>query len=263
MTRRERLEARLTKRQQWANARATKSSAGFARARTSVEHIPPGQPILVGHYSEKHHRRDLARYDQAMAQATADHQIAAHHTSKAGGLAQQLERSIFADDADAISRLEAKVAEEEATVAHWKKINTAYRKAKGAEGWGDALGLAREVQARLAGNVGRYTWITAPIEAYQFSNARTRIRQAKGRIKSIRAQHARHARAEAAGGVVLVETPLDSGDAWAVITFGEKPDREILLALKEAGFRWASGSWCGYAAKIPDRVRSLLPAKRD
>jgi hypothetical protein len=198
-----------------------------------------------------------------MHQATADQRMAAHHSSKAGGLAQQLERSIFSDDADAIPRLETKVAEEEATVAKWKAVNKAYRKVRGAGGWGDALELSREVQATLAGNVGRYTWITAPIESYQFANARTRIRQAKERLKSIRAQHARRAQAEAAGGVALVETPLDSGDAWAVITFADKPDRAIIMALKKAGFRWATGSWCGYASKIPDSVRDLLPVKED
>jgi hypothetical protein len=132
---------------------------------------------------------------------------------------------------------------------------------QGRRGLGDALELSRKVQAALAGNVGSYSWIPAPFEQYQFSNARTRIRQARERLKSVRAQQARYERAVAVGGVAIVETPLDAGDAWAVITFADKPERDIILALKEAGFRWATGSWCGYASKIPDTVQELLPEK--
>ena len=36
-----------------------------------LQHIPPGQPILVGHHSERRHRRDLARVDNGMRKANS------------------------------------------------------------------------------------------------------------------------------------------------------------------------------------------------
>jgi hypothetical protein len=58
---------RLEERADALDARAARR-AGEARARTDAAHrtmdlIPVGQPILVGHHSERRHRRDLARID--------------------------------------------------------------------------------------------------------------------------------------------------------------------------------------------------------
>jgi hypothetical protein len=38
-------------------------------ARERLELIPLGQPILIGHHSEKHHRRDLKRIGEHFAKA--------------------------------------------------------------------------------------------------------------------------------------------------------------------------------------------------
>ena len=65
MTRRERLEARLQRREEWAAKRQAKASRSFSAARAAVEGIEPGQPILVGHHSEARHRRALDRCDNA------------------------------------------------------------------------------------------------------------------------------------------------------------------------------------------------------
>ncbi|MER7488698.1 DUF3560 domain-containing protein [Streptomyces sp. NPDC126497] len=42
------------------------SEAGYRRAHEIAEHIPPGQPVLVGHHSEGAHRRALSRMDSGM-----------------------------------------------------------------------------------------------------------------------------------------------------------------------------------------------------
>ena len=67
MTRRERLERKLEKRLEWAEGRNRKANAAFDAAHRAVAGIPFGQPILVGHHSERRHRRDLARHDSAMS----------------------------------------------------------------------------------------------------------------------------------------------------------------------------------------------------
>ena len=58
--RKERLATRADRLQAEANGR-------FSRAHSIADGIPFGQPILVGHHSEKRHRADLARIDNNMA----------------------------------------------------------------------------------------------------------------------------------------------------------------------------------------------------
>jgi hypothetical protein len=41
------------------------------------------------------------------------------------------------------------------------------------------------------------------------------------------------------------------------VNFADKPDREILNALKAAGFRWGNGCWSGKTENVPACVREL------
>jgi hypothetical protein len=47
---------------------------------------------------------------------------------------------------------------------------------------------------------------------------------------------------------------IDRGAEWCRITFTDKPDREILAALRSARFQWGAGSWVGPIADIPAAV---------
>ena len=56
MTRRERLERKVEKREEWADKARVRSEASFAAASAISDRIPLGQPILVGHHSERRAR---------------------------------------------------------------------------------------------------------------------------------------------------------------------------------------------------------------
>jgi len=58
MTTRERREARAARLREWADKREAKAQAGFQAVHDLADSIPMGQPILVGHHSEAHARRD-------------------------------------------------------------------------------------------------------------------------------------------------------------------------------------------------------------
>ena len=53
-------------------------------ARERLEMIPLGQPILVGHHSEKRHRKDLTRIDEHFAKAKEHHDKAEYFRRRAG-----------------------------------------------------------------------------------------------------------------------------------------------------------------------------------
>src|SRR5699024_10261000 len=60
-----------------------KSIEARNQANDIISHIPPGQPILVGHHSEGRHRRDLRRFDNNMRRSVENSEKMADHLHKA------------------------------------------------------------------------------------------------------------------------------------------------------------------------------------
>lgn len=256
MTRRERIEARLERRREWAESRERKAAEGFERARRIADNIPLGQPILVGHHSEGRHRRDIAKIDAGMRAGVESSKMAAHHSSKAAGLEHQLATSIYSDDADALEALEAKAAKLDAEAEREVAINKAWRKHKGdaaalLAAWGE-LGVSPALAESLAARAREYSWLErrGPCDpSYNRANAR----RARERIEEVKRRNARQARAEAAGGLSITRGAHDN----CQVIFAEKPERSIIDALKGAGFHWSGGSWFGSTSKLPATVLEL------
>jgi hypothetical protein len=252
VTRRERLERKLELRREWADKAKAKADSHFNAAHKISDMIPMGQPILIGHHSERHHRRDLERIDSNMRNGIERSDMAANHISKAGGIEHALDRSIFSDDANAIEALQERIAEHEAEREKMKLVNKLYRK-------GDAEGLAaigidlEALKAKLA-KTGGY-WGSAPHLPYEMSNLGGRIAADKKRLEIIKQRQARSAKAEESPNGVTLEQ-CQSG--YVRVTFAEKPAREILNALRGAGFFWGNGSWAGKNESLPQEVKNLL-----
>lgn len=254
MTRRERLERKLDKRREWARKRRQKASGEFKKADAATAGIPMGQPILVGHHSEKRHRAALKRQDTAMRNGCESMDMAEHHESKAAGLASQLDNTIFSDDPDAVEQLEAKIAGLESERQQNNAINKIVRSKPKNELTDEKigklldLGLSEATARKLfepdfAQRVG--------IPSYVNQNLGGNIRRCKQRLEEIKSRQASSQAAEENGGVII-----EGGD-WVRVTFAEKPDREILTALKQAGFRWGRGSWSGKREDLPECVTEL------
>lgn len=133
MTYRERRLRRAERLRQWAEKRQQRSAARFTRAHSAIAGIPPGQPILVGHHSERHHRRDLARHDTAMRAGFEHQQKAASMDRRADEIERQADRAIYDDDPDALEQLRERIAGLEARRDRMKAINRAIRKGAGWE----------------------------------------------------------------------------------------------------------------------------------
>jgi len=261
MTRRERLERKLEKRREWAEGRRRKSESRLDNASVLAGQMPLGQPILVGHHSEKRHRAHIRKIDTNMSKGIEHQDMAATHESKADGIEHQLERSIFTDDGDATERLRERIADNEAKRDYMKRVNAAWRKAKkpepdDTEGWervAELLGVEPVALKAERLDMAR-GWANAPYPPYSMTNLGARIRTDKKRIEEVGRRAELEARVEEAGGL-LVER-FDEHN-WCRVTFEERPDREVLDALKGAGFGWGSGSWSGYLDRLPDVVVEL------
>lgn len=86
-----RLARKAEKRAEWAESRQKKAEAAFKREHAILSVIPPGQPILVGHHSEKRHRRDLSRAESACQQGIEHSKMAKTHAYKSEACAAALE----------------------------------------------------------------------------------------------------------------------------------------------------------------------------
>lgn len=184
MTRRERLEARAERRRQWAQSRSSAADAAHDRVHQIADQIPFGQPILVGHHSERHARADQRRMENGMRAAIDNGRMAEKHEHAAGEIERQLRTSVFSDDPDAVEQLEAKVARMEEKRDRIKRYNATARK-----GAADTSILNDEERADLESILRACPYQLGKggaLPAYQLSNLGATIRTARQRIEQIK-----------------------------------------------------------------------------
>ena len=131
MTYRERRERRAERRQEWAEGRESKAGSAHASAHAITDGIPLGQPILVGHHSEKGHRREIEKAHNAHERGMDHSKMARKHREAASTIEHQLDQSVYRDDHDVVERLETRIAGNEAIRDRRKAINRWIQK----DGW--------------------------------------------------------------------------------------------------------------------------------
>jgi hypothetical protein len=220
-------EDREQARQEKFERRAERAAAEAERARKThrgiTENIPLGQPILVGHHSEKRHRRDVERAERAMRKEYEAQQRAAHYQQRAS----TERRGISSDDPEALVQLREKVERLESQREAIKTANKVWRRViKKIPIPGDSEadrvneltaerrealseGLAREgfddqsIQRVLAAQIHVFKFSpgsdlnSPPFPKYELTNLGARIRTAKKRAERLEAEGIRRAQAEA------------------------------------------------------------------
>ena len=223
-----------------------------------LEHIPPGQPILVGHHSERGHRRLLERSDRKMEKSIAASEKAAYYEHKAE--AAERNNTIFSDDPEALAKLTAKMESLQMAQTRMKQINAYYRKHGTCRGF---HGLSDDHAEKLDDRVQNgYSWEKTPYPAYALSNNNQEIRRLKERIKQLtEARELGYQGWEFEGGKVVANAENNR----LQIFFDEIPSSELRQELKGRGFRWArsEGAWqrqlTDNAIYSASRIQALQP----
>lgn len=201
------------------------SEAAYKRAdlREEVSGIPFGQPILVGHHSERRHRAAIKRADNAMRASIEADKRAKELRAKAAGVGQG---GISSDDPDAIQKLQAEIDAAKGRQGAMKAANAEWRKA-----------------GNKAGRQADGTWLEGPYAPYQLSNNSANIKRMEKRVAQLRAAEAARI---AAGGEEkrdvyqgLCEVVENFEENRLQIVFDGKPSAEVRAELKSNGFRWA------------------------
>ena len=205
-------------------------------ARERLEMIRLGQPILVGHHSEKRHRKDLTRIDEHFAKAKEHHDKAEYFRRRAAAAESNV--AIFSDDPDATEKLVDKIERLKKRQGVMKRANQLIRKAD-REGLAD-LGFSEGTIAKLfaqdfAGRTG--------FPNYALTNNSANIRRLEKRLTAIQnAQDDATTQEQFPDGLRLV----DNVEANRLqIFFPEMPSEEIRRELKRNGFQWSltAGAW--------------------
>lgn len=184
MTYRERREARAKRLREWAGKREAKSEAAFGSAQTLAAGIPFGQPILVGHHSQRRAERDRDRITASMDRGLEHARKAESMSSRAANIEAQLAGAIYSDDEDAVEQLAARIAKLEAERDRIKAYNASCR--KGArdvslldESQRGELATVMRVAAYSMGKGGQFP-------AYHLTNLSGNIARNKKRLEALK-----------------------------------------------------------------------------
>ncbi|MEI3305906.1 MAG: DUF3560 domain-containing protein [Dysosmobacter sp.] len=251
----EQKQARIDRYREKAEKAREQSSQLSHESVSMLEHIPPGQPILVGQHSERGHRKLLERSDRKMEQSIAASEKADYYEHKAR--AAENNTAISSDDPAALEKLQAKLAQLQEKQAFMKTVNAYYRKHQTCRG---CEGVSPELAAELDNSMAdAYSWVTAPYPSYALSNNNQEIHRIQERIKQLeRNRDIGFQGWEFAGGKVVANAEMNR----LQIFFDEIPPAETRKELKSWGFHWArsEGAWQRQLTRDAIYAASRIPA---
>jgi Domain of unknown function (DUF3560) len=180
---RERRQARVERLNGWADKREARSDATLAGVERLAGMIPLGQPILLGHHSQRRAERDRDRIRRGMSAGVADAAKAREMRARAASIEAAAGRAVYSDDADAIERLSARVAAREAERDRIKAYNASCRRDAR-----DASLLDDQQRAQLVSTARACAWQLGErgeMPAYVLTNLGASIRTDRRRLAEL------------------------------------------------------------------------------
>lgn len=160
------------------------SNSAHAQAVKMASVIPFGQPVLVGHHSERSDRGYRSKIHTAFGKAFALDDKAAHYAQKAASVGTG---GISSDDPDAINKLQSEVDALEVLQVKMKATNKAIKQCKTPESQTAAL-VVLGYRADDAVNLITPKFGTIGFPAYRLTNNSANIRSKKLRIAQLQSR---------------------------------------------------------------------------
>jgi hypothetical protein len=207
----EKKQARIQRLRDRAERKRQAGESLLGNAQRTADMIPMGQPILVGHHSERRHRRDLDRIHNQTGKGLDLLNEADRLEYRADSVENNA--AISSDDNKAIEKLKEKLAKLETKRQSIKDYN---KKAK------------KEGKEK------------AP--SYLLGNLSQNIRSVKKRVEQLEENSRIENNEETVNGVSLV---VNTADNRVQLIFDSKPEKGTREKLKRHGFKWAPsvGAW--------------------
>ena len=205
MTPYEEKQQRKLERFQELSQKHTQEAEALDKINRHVGEILNGQPILIGHHSEKRHRREIERMHNRIHKSIEHNKTAEYYDNKIKNIENP--RSISSDDPEAVKRLKEKLDGVLKEIAYWKTIKKAEPR----------------------------TYDSSPEDArwYMLDNRNAEKRRIIKRIEEI--QNLSQVETDQTINGIRIFTDENR----VKIDFGYKPSEEIRTKLKQNGFRWS------------------------
>lgn len=205
----------------------------YATARKRAEAIPFGQPILIGHHSERRDRNYRAGINRLTQKSFELIDKAKYYEQKAESVGTG---GISSDDPDALVKLQAELTECESSQERMKAANKAIRTGKTPDKQIPALvelGFSEDTaQSLLKGDFcGRVGFAS-----YQLSNNNANMTRIKKRIQELEARRSRETVEVETEGYTYRE---DTEENRVMFEFDGKPAQEVRDLLKRYAFKWS------------------------
>lgn len=230
---------RIERLQAGAQKAAGEANSLHNQARRMASVIPFGQPILVGHHSERRDRNYRAKIERKFRASFDASNKAEHYRLKAAAAASNT--AISSDDPEAVTKLREKIRTAEQRQELIKEANRLLKKKGGPNREGlyklnpvftDAR-IDELLKPDFCGRVG--------FPGYELTNNNANIRRMKERLKSLEAKSQDEESEKVVNGVRIVEN-VDENRCQ--LFFNGKPAENVRAFLKSNGFRWSPSNGC-------------------
>ena len=201
----ERKELRVERLREKADKMRSESVDAFRDARKIQDSIPMGQPILIGHYSEKRSRRDRDRIDANIKKSIEKQEQAEYYDDKLA--AAENNKVISSDNPQAIELLEEKISKLKARQQRYKD----------------------------------YRFNKKPAPSYILSNLNAMIKSAEKRLDQLKElDEMEYEEIEFDNCTVISNDKTNRVE----MHFGYKPGEDVRSLLKRKGFKWSRNNGC-------------------
>lgn len=177
-------EDRIIQKKEYYEAKAEKfakeAESRATSARETMQNIPLGQPILVGHHSEKRHRKDIERIDRNFGKSVEASEKSEYYANKAKNYGDS--GAISQDDPEAMELLQAKIYKLEKERVVIKAIRKYHSKHKSFEGINIVLEKLDEETKQVIPNINfdsALTWYALPYLGKEINRLKKRVEQLK------------------------------------------------------------------------------------
>lgn len=253
----EKQEAKVERLEDAADKHQERANVLHSQAKRMADVMPFGQPILIGHHSEKRDRRYRDRIHGTFSKSFEEQGKAEYYARRAETAANG--SAIKSEDPNADNKLAAEIQGAERMQATMKECNAAIRKhAKDGEAaqvaalvaLGRTTAEAQElIKPDFCGRIG--------FADYALTNNSANIRRLKKRLEAVAVAQATPETIIEGSNARFEDCPPDNR---VRLYYPGKPSEEIRSRLKSSGFRWSPtvGAWQAYRNN-----RSIETAKRE
>jgi hypothetical protein len=220
------LEAKRERLEAMADKLRARSESAYKSAGVIGNAIPFGQPILVGHHSEKRHRRHIARIDSLMRRCIDEQKQADECERRAAAVGTG---GISREDPEAVVKLKAQIEGAEKLRDEMKAANKAFKKSPTVEA------IPEHLRAKALANF-KFSWCKdRPFPPFEITNLGANIRRMKARVEELSREPQKFDDIEGEGFRIW----NDADEFRVCVKFEKRASSDVCRTLKTYGFRWS------------------------